>query len=66
MHGKIKDSIKMFLKQLKIKDYDIDDFTFEHDFTIQLAIPEDGIAYDETFIEVMGDYINNVINPLTR
>lgn len=24
MHGKIKDSIKMFLKQLKIKDYDID------------------------------------------
>ena len=24
MHGKIKDSIKMFLKQLKIKDYDFD------------------------------------------
>ena len=48
------------------KDYNLDDFTFEHDFTIQLAIPEDGIAYDETFIEVMGDYINNVINPLRQ
>ena len=48
------------------RDYALDDFTFEHDFTIQLAIPEDGIAYDETFIEVMGDYINNVINPLRQ
>lgn len=61
----VRDSCSLQHKGMS-KDYDLDDFTFEHDFTIQLAIPEDGIAYDETFIEVMGDYLTNVINPLRQ
>ena len=44
----------------------LEDFTFENDPNIKLSIPEDGVAYDETFTEIMNDYVNNVINQLRQ
>ena len=61
----VRDSCSLQHKGMS-KDYSLEDFTFENDPNIKLSIPEDGVAYDETFTEIMNDYVNNVINQLRQ